>query len=141
MSRLSRGHVPSVPSSVPSVPRTFCPLNVNFRINRPKRPKCSWDVPDLSPGRSRGIPTTKFLYVTFLYRLFLLHTWRLRIANREIPKSQVRDRQHFRCEKNRSESNCREVETRKIDSAYQSESHPINVNQKSREGCAQPPRV
>ena len=68
VSRLSWGHVPSVPSSVPSVPRTFCPSNVNFHINRPKRPGCPWDVPNLSPGRSRGIPTTKFLYVIFLYR-------------------------------------------------------------------------
>ena len=66
VSRLSRGHVPSVPS----VPRTFCPLNVSFHINQPKRPGCPWDVPNLSPGRSRGIPTTKFLYVIFLYRFF-----------------------------------------------------------------------
>ena len=73
VSRLSRGHVPSVPSSVPSVPRTFCPLNVNFHINWLKRPGCRWDVPNLSPGRSRGIPTTKFLYVIFLYRFFVLH--------------------------------------------------------------------
>ena len=73
MSHLSRGHVPSVPSSVPSVPGTFCPLNVNFHKNRPKRPGCPWDVPNLSPGRSRGIPTTKFLYVIFLYRFFVLH--------------------------------------------------------------------
>ena len=73
VSRLSRGHVPSVPSSVPSVPRTFCPLNVNFHINRPKRPRCPWDVPNLSPGRSRGIPTIKVLYVIFLYQFFVLH--------------------------------------------------------------------
>ena len=71
--RLSRGHVPSVPSSVPSVAWTFCPLNVNFHINRPKRPGCPWHVPNLSPGHSRGIPTTKFLYVIFLYRFFVLH--------------------------------------------------------------------
>ena len=63
MSRLSRGNVPSVPRYVPSVPRTFCPLNWNFHISRPKRPGCSWDVPNLSLGRFRGIPTTKFLYV------------------------------------------------------------------------------
>ena len=69
----SRGHVPSIPSTVPSVPRTFCPLNVNFHINRPKRPGCPWDVPNLSPGRSQGIPTTKFFYLTFLYRFFVLH--------------------------------------------------------------------
>ena len=47
---------------------SFCPLNVNFHINRPKRPGCPWDVPDLSPGRPWGIPTTKLLYVIFLYR-------------------------------------------------------------------------
>ena len=68
LSRLSHGHVPSVPSYVPSVPRTFCPLNWNFHINRPKRPGCpwAWDVPN--SGRFWGIPTTKFLYVSYLYR-------------------------------------------------------------------------
>ena len=49
------------------------PLNVNFHINRPQCPGCPWDVPNLSPGRSRGIPTTKFLYVIVLYRFFVLH--------------------------------------------------------------------
>ena len=38
MSRLSRGNVPSVPSHVPSVPRTFCLLNRSFHINRPNIP-------------------------------------------------------------------------------------------------------
>ena len=56
-SRLSRGHVPSVPWYVPSVPG----------------PRCPWDVPSLSLGRLRGIPTVKFLYVIFLYRFFSLH--------------------------------------------------------------------
>ena len=63
VSCLSRGNVSSVLSHVPSVPRTFCPLNWNFHINRPKRPGCPWDVPKLSLGRFRGIPTTKFLDV------------------------------------------------------------------------------
>ena len=72
VSRLSHGHVPSVPSYVPSVPRTFCPLILNnFRINLPKRPGCPWDVPNFSLGRFRGIPTTVFLYVIFLYQFFL----------------------------------------------------------------------
>ena len=35
VSHLSRGHVPSVLSYVPSVPRAFRPLNVNLHINRP----------------------------------------------------------------------------------------------------------
>ena len=56
LSRLSRGH-----------------SECEFPHNRPKRPGCPWDVPNLSPGRSQGIPTTKFLYVTFLYRFFVLH--------------------------------------------------------------------
>ena len=81
VSRLSRGHVPSVPSSVPSVPRTFCPLNVNFHMNRPKRPGCPWDVPNLFSGRSRGISTTKFLYVIFLYRFSVLHAQREKCTN------------------------------------------------------------
>ena len=70
MSRLSHGHVPSVPSYVPSVPRTFCPLNWNFYISRPKRPGCPWDVPNFSLDRFRGVPITKFLHVTFIYRFF-----------------------------------------------------------------------
>ena len=35
-------------SHVPSVPQTFCPLNWNFHINRPKCPGCPWDVPNFS---------------------------------------------------------------------------------------------
>ena len=73
VSRLSHGRVPSVPSYVPSVPWTFCPLNLNFHINQPKRFGCPRDVPNLSLGRFRGIPTTKFLYVISLCRFFL-HT-------------------------------------------------------------------
>ena len=58
LSRLSCGH--------------SAPIYVNFHTNRPKRPGCPWDVPNLSPGRSRGIPTTKFLYVIFLYAGFFV---------------------------------------------------------------------
>ena len=72
MSSLSRGNVPSVPSYVRSVPRTFCPLNWNFHTNGAKRPGCPWDVPNSSLGRFQGIPTTKFVYVIFLYRFFSL---------------------------------------------------------------------
>ena len=64
--------VPSVPWTCPICPvirpvfpRTFCPLNMNFHINRPKRPGCPWDIQNLSLGRFRGIPTTKFLYVSW----------------------------------------------------------------------------
>ena len=71
VSRLSRGHVPSVPSYVPSVPWTFCPVNMNFHINHPKRPGCPWDMPNLSLGRFRAIATTKFLYVIFFIGFFL----------------------------------------------------------------------
>ena len=76
VSRLSRGHVPSVP-------RTFCPLNWNFHIHRPNRPGCPWDVPNLSLGRFWGIPTLKmrlkFLYVIFLYRSFFLQIKEVRV--------------------------------------------------------------
>ena len=54
MSRLSPGHVPSVPSSVPSVPRTFCPLNVNFHINRPKTSRVSLGRPEFIRGTLPG---------------------------------------------------------------------------------------
>ena len=70
-----RACVPSVPWTCPICPvlcpicpAEFCSLNWNFHINRPKRRGCPWDVPNLSLGRFRGIPTTKFLYVIFLYR-------------------------------------------------------------------------
>ena len=86
VSRLSRGNVPSVPSHVPSVPRTFRPLNWNFHINRPKRPGCPWDVPNLSLGRFRGIPTTKFLYVIFFIFFFSLPIFRRKKQTRETPK-------------------------------------------------------
>ena len=66
-----------------SLPRTFCPLNVNFHINRPKRPECPWDVLNLSLGRFQGIMTTKFLYVMFLHRaFFVLHRKSLCCASR-----------------------------------------------------------
>ena len=65
LSHLSRPYVPSVP-------RTFCPLNWDFHINRAKCPGCPWDVPNLSLGRFQGIPTTKFLYVIFLYQFLSL---------------------------------------------------------------------
>ena len=94
VSRLSRGHVLSVPSSVPSVPRTFCPLNVNFHINRPKRPGCPWDIPNISPGRSWGIPTTKFLYVIFLYRVFVLDEKTEKKKKRKRKRTEKNRKQH-----------------------------------------------
>ena len=48
VSRLSLGYVPSVPSYVPSVARTFCPLNWNCHIIGP-------NVPGV-PGTSRMFP-------------------------------------------------------------------------------------
>ena len=91
VSRLSRGNVPSVPSYVPSVPRTFWPLNWNFHINRPKRPGCPWDVPNLSLGRFRGIPTTKFLYVIFFNRFFSLPIKSLVAPYCAIPRDYLSD--------------------------------------------------
>ena len=66
MSRLSHGHVPSVPS----VPRTFYPLNLNFHIYRPKRPGCPWDVPNLSLGRLWGFRPPNF-FCDFSLSVFL----------------------------------------------------------------------
>ena len=69
--RLSHAHVPSVPSYVPSVPWTFCPadilpLELEFPHKSAQTFRVSWDIPNLSLGRFRSIPTTKFLYVIFL---------------------------------------------------------------------------
>ena len=68
-SRLSRGHVPSVPWYVPwYVPGTFCPFSSDLHINhRPKCPRCPWDVPSLSLGRLRGIrPPKSFMWFFFI---------------------------------------------------------------------------
>ena len=72
MSRLSRGR--------------SVPLVLAYTQIRPKCPRCPWDVPSLSLGRLRGIPTAKFLYhyVIFLYRFFSLLT--IRHENITYPK-------------------------------------------------------
>ena len=72
-SRLSRGHVPSVPWYVPSVPGTFCPLSIDLHINQAQMSQVSLGRPEFVPGTPPGHPTAKFLYVIFLYRFFSLH--------------------------------------------------------------------
>ena len=62
-SRLSRGHVPSVP-------RTFCPFSIDLHINQAQMSQVSLGRPEFVPGTPPGHPTAKFLYVTFLYRFF-----------------------------------------------------------------------
>ena len=88
--------VPSVPSYVPSIPWTFCPLNWNFNINRPKRPGCPWHVPNLSLGRFRGIPTTKFLYELFLSRFFSI-VFLVLFSSRDALSSFAKSRVFQRC--------------------------------------------
>ena len=73
MSRLSRGH--------------SVPLVLIYTSIRPKCPGCPWDVPSLSLGRLRGIPTTKFLYVIFLYRFFCLSLIQVQIKQNGKGKS------------------------------------------------------
>ena len=70
-SRLSRGHVPSVPWYVPSVPGTFCPFSIDLHINQAQMSQVSLGRPEFVPGTPPGHPTAKFLYVIFLYRFFL----------------------------------------------------------------------
>ena len=70
-SRLSRGHVPSVPWYVPSVPGTFCPFSIDLHRNQAQMSQVSLGRPEFVPGTSPGHPTAKFLYVIFLYRFFL----------------------------------------------------------------------
>ena len=69
-SRLSRGHVPSVPWYVPSVPGTFCPFSIDLHINQAQMSQVSLGRPEFVPGTPPGHPTAKFLYVIFLYRFF-----------------------------------------------------------------------
>ena len=70
-SRLSRGHVPSVPWYVPSVPGTFCPFSIDLHINQAQMSQVSLGRPEFVPGTPPGHPTAKSLYVIFLYRFFL----------------------------------------------------------------------
>ena len=70
-SRLSRGHVPSVPWYVPSVPGTFCPFSIDLHINQAQMSQVSLGRPEFVPGTPPGHPTAKFLYVIFLYRFSL----------------------------------------------------------------------
>ena len=69
--------VPSVPGTRPICPVIcpFCPGDILSFAHKsgPNVPGVPWDVPSLSLGRLRGIPTAKFLYVIFLYRFFSLH--------------------------------------------------------------------
>ena len=74
-SRLSRGHVPSVPWYVPSVPGTFCPFSIDLHINQAQMSQVSLGRPEFVPGTPPGHPTAKFLYVIFLYRFFSLHIY------------------------------------------------------------------
>ena len=73
-SRLSRGHVPSVPSYVPSVPGTFCPFSIDLHINQAQMSQVFLGRPEFVPGTPPGHPTAKFLYVIVLYRFFSLLT-------------------------------------------------------------------
>ena len=54
VSRLSRGNVPSVPSNVPSVPRTFCPLNWNCPHKSAQTSRVSLGRPEFIPGTLPG---------------------------------------------------------------------------------------
>ena len=68
---LSRGHVPSVPRYVPSVPGTFCAFSIDLHINQAQMSHVSLGRPEFVPGTPPGHPTAKFLYVIFLYRFCL----------------------------------------------------------------------
>ena len=83
-SRLSQGHVPSVPWYVPSVPGTFCPFSIGLHINQAQMSQVSLGRPEFVPGTPPGHPTAKFLYVIFLYRFFSLHTLVKRFQHQRI---------------------------------------------------------
>ena len=70
--------VPSVPWTCPICPviclvcpADILPLEFEFPHQNTQVSGCFWDVPSLSLGCFRGMPTTKFLCVVFLYRLFV----------------------------------------------------------------------
>ena len=54
VSRPSRGNVPSVPSYVPSVPRTFCPLNWNCPHESAQTSRVSLGRPEFIAGTVAG---------------------------------------------------------------------------------------
>ena len=55
-SRLSRGHVPSVPWYVPSVPGTFCPFSIDLHIDQAQMSQVSLGRPDFVSGTPPGHP-------------------------------------------------------------------------------------
>ena len=61
---------PICPGMCPVCPADILPLEFEFPHKSAQRPGCPWEVPNLSLGRFRGIPTTNFLHVIFLYRFF-----------------------------------------------------------------------
>ena len=58
---------PICPVKSPVCPADILPLELEFPHKSAQTSRVSLGRPELSLGRSRGIPTTKFLYVIFLY--------------------------------------------------------------------------
>ena len=66
-SRLSRGHVPSVPWCVPSVPGTFCPSSIDLHINQAQMSQVSPGRPECVCGTPPGIrPPNSFMWFFFI---------------------------------------------------------------------------
>ena len=69
-SRLSRGHVPSVPWYVPSVPGTFCPFSIDLHINQAQMSQVCLGRPEFVPGTPPGHPHRQIPLCDFSLSVF-----------------------------------------------------------------------
>ena len=69
-SRLSRGHVPSVPWYVPSVPGTFCPFSIDLHINQAQMSQVSLGRPEFVPVTPPGHPDRQIPLCDFSLSVF-----------------------------------------------------------------------
>ena len=69
-SRLSRGHVPSVPWYVPSVPGTFCPFSIDLHTNQAQMSQVSLGRPEFVPGTPPGHPGRQIPLCDFSLSVF-----------------------------------------------------------------------
>ena len=66
----SRGHVPSVPWYVPSVPGTFCPFSIDLHINQAQMSQVSLGRPEFVPGTPPGHPDRQIPLCDFSLSVF-----------------------------------------------------------------------
>ena len=95
-SRLSRGHVPSVPWYVPPVPGTFCPFSIDLHIDQAQMSQVSLGRPEFVPGTPPGHPDRQIPLCDFSLSVFFSpycmgawHFWALSAGKPPCPKNSL----------------------------------------------------